>query len=50
MFLMQTGFSIEKVTSMLFQNPGEVYHIELLRQGFFTDAGFTVILAGKNAA
>jgi len=45
--LMQTGFSIEKVASTLFQNPGKVNHIELPRQGFTADAGFAVILAGK---
>ena len=50
MFLMQTGFSIEKVVSTLFQSPVEVDHIELPRQGFSVDAGFTVILAGKTAA
>jgi SAM-dependent methyltransferase len=48
--LKQAGFSVEQIASTLFQNPGEVYHIEPLRQGFFADAGFTVILAGKNAA
>jgi SAM-dependent methyltransferase len=50
MLLMQTGFLIEKVISTLFQNPGEVNHIELPRQGFSVDAGFTVILAGKTTA
>jgi len=45
--LKQTGFSIEKVVSTLFQHPGELNHIELPRQGFSVDAGFTVILAGK---
>jgi len=45
--LMQTGFSIEKVASTLFQNPGKVNHIELPRRGFSADAGFAVILAGK---
>jgi SAM-dependent methyltransferase len=50
MFLMQTGFFIEKVISTLFQNPGEVNHIELPRQGFSAYAGFTVILAGKTTA
>ena len=45
--LMQTGFYIEKVVSTLFQNPGEVSNIELPRQGFSADAGFTAILAGK---
>ncbi len=49
MLLMQTGFSIEKVVSTLFQNPGEVNYIELPRQGFSADAGFTVILAGKTS-
>ena len=49
-FLIQTGFLIEKVISTLFQNPGEVNHIELPRQGFSVDAGFTVILAGKTTA
>jgi len=47
MLLMQTGFSIEKVASTLFQYPGKVNHIELPRQGFSADAGFAVILAGK---
>jgi ubiquinone/menaquinone biosynthesis C-methylase UbiE len=50
MFLMETGFSIEKVVSTLFQSLGEVDHIELPRHGFSVDAGFTVILAGKTAA
>jgi len=45
--LKQAGFSVEQVTSTLFQNPGEVNHTELPRQGFSADAGFTVILAGK---
>jgi len=48
-FLTQTGFSIEKVVSTLFQHPGEVNYIELPRQGFSGDAGFTVILAGKGS-
>jgi SAM-dependent methyltransferase len=50
MFLRQTDFSIEKVISTLFQRPGGVNHIELPRQGFSADAGFTVILAGKTTA
>jgi ubiquinone/menaquinone biosynthesis C-methylase UbiE len=50
MLLMQTGFFVEKVISTLLQNPGEVNHIELPRQGFSVDAGFTVILAGKPTA
>ena len=46
-FLIQTGFLIEKVISTLFQNPGQVYHIESPQQGFFQSAGFTVVLASK---
>ena len=45
--LEQIGFSIEKVISTLFQNPGGADCFELPRQGFAVDAGFTVILAGK---
>ena len=47
MFLIQTGFCIEKVVSTLFQPPGKVSNVELPRKGFSADAGFTVILAGK---
>lgn len=50
MFLRQTGFSIEKVISTLFQSPGRVNHIKLPRQSVSADAGFTVILVGKTAA
>ena len=45
--LKQTGFSVEKVISTLFQNPGEVSYIEPPQQGFSQSAGFTVILASK---
>jgi SAM-dependent methyltransferase len=48
--LKQAGFSVEQVASTLFQSPDEVNHIELPRQGFSADAGFTVILAGKTTA
>ena len=48
--LKQAGFSVEQIISTLFQSPGEVNHIELPRQGFSADAGFTVILAGKTTA
>ena len=43
----QTGFAVEKVVSTLFQKPGNVEHIELPREGFSPNAGFTVIMAGK---
>jgi ubiquinone/menaquinone biosynthesis C-methylase UbiE len=49
MLLKQAGFSVEQAISTLFQNPGEVNHIELPREGFSADAGFTVILAGKGS-
>ena len=45
--LEQAGFSIERVVSTLFQKPGEVANMELPRSGFSSDAGFTVIVAGK---
>ena len=46
-FLMQAGFSIEKVISTLFQKPNKVEHTESPQQGFSPDAGFTVIAARK---
>jgi len=49
MLLKQAGFSVEQVISTLFQNPNEVNHIELPREGFSADAGFTVILASKGS-
>ena len=45
--LMDSGFNIEKVVSTLFQKPGEVKELETPKKGFSTDAGFTVIVAGK---
>ena len=50
MLLKQIGFSIEKVISTLFQNPGRVNHIEPPQQGFSQDAGFTVVLASKSSS
>jgi ubiquinone/menaquinone biosynthesis C-methylase UbiE len=48
-FLEQSGFSIEKVISTLFQKPGKVDRMELPRTGFSPDAGFVIIVAGKKA-
>jgi len=45
--LEQAGFSTEKVVSMLFQKPGKVQHVEKFKKGYFPDAGFTIIVAGK---
>jgi len=44
---MDSGFSIEKVVSTLFQKLCEVKELEPPKEGFFIDAGFTVIVAGK---
>jgi SAM-dependent methyltransferase len=47
--LEQSGFSIEKVTSTLFQKPGRVEQMELPSKGFSPAAGFVVIMAKKKA-
>ena len=46
--LEQAGFEIERVISTLFQKPGEVKHIEPPQEGFSSDAGFAVIVAGRS--
>jgi SAM-dependent methyltransferase len=43
----QAGFATEKTISTLFQRPGEVHHAEDPREGYFRDAGFTIIVGGK---
>jgi len=45
--LEQTGFAVEKVVSTLFQTPNEVKIMELPREGFSSDAGFTIVAARK---
>jgi len=45
--LEQESFSIEEVVSTLFQQPGKVEHVEKPKEGYFPDAGFTIIVAGK---
>jgi len=45
--LEQANFCVEKIISTLFQKPGEVEHMESPREGFYSDAGFTIILAKK---
>jgi SAM-dependent methyltransferase len=47
--LPQVDFSIEKVVSTLFQQPGRVKHVEGPKEGYFPDAGFTIMVAGKRA-
>ena len=48
--IVQAGFVTERIISTLFQKPGEAHHTEEGREGYFTDAGFTIIVAGKRAA
>jgi SAM-dependent methyltransferase len=43
----QAGFVTEKIVSTLFQRPSRVHHAESPKEGYFPDAGFTIILAGK---
>ncbi|NWF78384.1 MAG: class I SAM-dependent methyltransferase [Chloroflexi bacterium] len=45
--LTKAGFLTEKVVSTLFQRPGEVHQAEEPREGYFPDAGFTIIVAAK---
>ena len=46
--LLDSGFTIEKFVSTLFQKPGEVKEMELPKEGLSFKAGFTVIVAGKS--
>jgi len=46
--LTQAGLSTEKVISTLFQKPDEMEHMEFPQEGFYPDAGFTVIVARKD--
>jgi len=45
--LEQAGFSVENVVSTLFQRPGRVRYLEEHKNGYFPEAGFTTIIAGK---
>jgi len=47
--LEEAGFLIDKVVSTLFQKPGKVEQLELPRKGFFPDAGFVIMVAGKKS-
>jgi SAM-dependent methyltransferase len=48
--LTRAGFLTEKIVSTLFQRPGEVHRVEEPKEGYFPDAGFTIIVAAKAAA
>lgn len=47
--LEQSGFSVEKVYSTLFQLPGEVKYGEIAQPYFDPEAGFTVLVALKTS-
>jgi SAM-dependent methyltransferase len=47
--LEEAGFSHEQTVSTLFQKPGTIEEPEVPRTGFFRDAGFVVIVAGKRS-
>jgi SAM-dependent methyltransferase len=46
--LAKSGFVTEKILSTLFQTPGEVQHREEPREGYYPDAGFTIITGAKH--
>ena len=45
--LIDSGFTIEKVVSTIFQKPGEVKEMEAPIEGFSVEGGFTVVVARK---
>jgi SAM-dependent methyltransferase len=45
--MVQAGFVTEKIVSTLFQKPEDVKSVEEPKEGYFPDAGFTIIVAGK---
>jgi len=45
--LEHTCFAVEKVVSTLFQKPNEVEVMEPPREGFFSNAGFAIVVARK---
>jgi len=47
--LVDSGFTIEKVVSTVFQKPGEVKEMEAPEEGFSVEAGFTIIVAGRTS-
>jgi SAM-dependent methyltransferase len=45
--MVQAGFATEKIVSTLFQKPGEAKSAEEPKEGYLPEAGFTIIVAGK---
>jgi SAM-dependent methyltransferase len=48
--LAKAAFVTEKIVSTLFQEPGKVQRGEEPREGYFPEAGFTIIVAGKRGS
>jgi len=48
--LAKSGFVNEKILSTLFQRPSEVQHREEHREGYYPDAGFTIITGAKHGS
>ncbi len=48
--LVKAGFVTEKVVSTLFQKSDKVYHMEEPREGYYPDAGFTIITGAKRGS
>ena len=46
-FTIQAGFAAVKMVSTLLQRPGDVQHMEEPREGYYPEAGFTIIVAEK---
>ena len=48
--LFKTGFMGESMLSTLMQKPGDVQHVEQPKDGYSSDAGFTIIVGVKRAS
>jgi len=48
--LARAGFVTEKIVSTLFQKPRKVHHMEEPKEGYFPNAGFTIISASRGVA
>jgi SAM-dependent methyltransferase len=46
--LVEAGFTTERIVSTLFQRPDEVRHVEESKEGYFPNAGFTIIIGVKH--
>jgi SAM-dependent methyltransferase len=46
-FTIKAGFTGERIISTLLQKPGEVRYLEEPKEGYYTEAGFVIIVASK---